>query len=394
MSVLPHWIHIYDKPAEGDAFKARYRANGYQHKINVMGWFDTANCEIALTQAEAELFFSQYVGNRVAVFVDNPAEPIWEGFISTAYYTAGGLEFRRSMDNMANRVYVNYDKSVAGTFTTEITGISSVTDSQSIYGIKEVAVKGRAAGGIVESTSFDLLRARKVAEVSFPQTSVTQKSGGNSFIKIEMRGFYDTLAWEKVQTNRANSSQATLMTTDSLPDLLNTSTFLDNTDFTEIDTPGVSVTSTSRQKSGETIWDLFQNIAEFGDGTNLWIVGVTETKSNGKRRVYYRASNRVVELTARTDDGLRIRNTQGGLLRPWTIKPDKIVRVNDILVGWGAIGSDPRETYIKAIAYKQVNNSVVWSGEDDINMEGVMRTFSTQRDFNRVFGQRPNQIVF
>ncbi len=387
MALLPHYVHIYQKPAEGASFVRRYQATNYEHKINIMGWFDTASCELSVTQTEAELVFENYVGNRVAIYVDNPAEPIWEGYISTILYTAGGLAFRRSMDNMANRVYVTFTD---GTTLTE-TSASTLAGSQSIYGVKEIGVRGRWMDTATnQSQNLTLLRNRRVAEIAFPQTSVTKKSPGNSFIKIEMRGFYDTLRWEKVKINRNDNPVTTLLEIDALPNLYNEDTFLDNTDFTEIDVPGVTVKSTKKKITGETVWDLAQNLGEFGDGADIWIVGVTETKSNGKRRMYYRASNKAVEYTARTSDGLRIRNEFGGLLRPWTIKPDRSIRLTDILVGWNAIGDDPRETYIKSISYKQSANAVTWVGEDDVTMEGVMKSFDSQRSFNRVFGQRPS----
>lgn len=388
MSLLPHWIHIYQRPKQGATFVKRYQATSYEHKINVMGWFDTASCELGISQSEAELIFENYVGNRVAIYVDNPAEPIWEGYISTVTYSAGGLAFRRSMDEMANRVYISYTDGA----TLVESPSSTVAASQSIYGVKEIGTRGRWMSSVTSpAENITLLRDRRVTEIAYPQTSVTQKSSGNLFIKIEMRGFYDTLRWEKVKTTNNDATASTLLITDALPNLYNEDTFLDNTDFTEIDVPGVTVQSTAKEQSGETVWDVAQNLGEFGDGVDIWIVGVTETKANGKRRMYYRASNKAVEYTARTRDGLRIRNEFGGLLRPWTIKPDRSIRLTDILVGWNAIGDDPRETYIKAISYKQSANAVTWVGEDDVTMEGVMRTFTSQREFKRVFGNRPSR---
>ncbi len=187
MSLLPHWIHIFQKPAEGLSFVRRYQAVNYEHKINIMGWFDTASCELGVTQSEAEIIFENYVGNRVAIYVDNPAEPIWEGYIATINYTAGGLAFRRSMDNMANRVYTNHEINIAGTKVTIVGAVASVATSQSIYGIKEIAVKGRLRTNTNVTTNMDLMRDRLVAEIAFPQTSVTLKGQGNAFIKLEMR---------------------------------------------------------------------------------------------------------------------------------------------------------------------------------------------------------------
>jgi hypothetical protein len=395
MSLPPHWLHIYQKPAQGNAFVKRYSALNYEHKINVLGWFDTASCELSVTQAEAELIYENYVGNRVAVYVDNPSEPIWEGYIPTIIYTAGGLEFRRTMDSMANSVYLNHAKNVAGVTTTVISAAADVTASQNIYGIKEVGVKGRAHRTGSTADSIDLLRNRKVNEVAYPQVSVTKKSGGNNYIKMEMRGLWDTLGWESVQQNRAYDVTPSIsMEVRYLPGMLNGNTFFDNTDFTELDTPGVNVQTSQDLRTGETGRDYLEQIAELGDGVDLWIVGMTPTRATGLRRLYYRKANKTVEYTALTRDGLRIRNKSGALVRPWAVTPDKTIRISDILVGWNAIGSDPRETYIKAISYKQNSNTVTWVGEDDVTMEGILGLFRRQKDFRAVFGQPVGTATF
>lgn len=72
MTIPTHTLHLYQKPKLGNGFIRRYPALQYTHKISAMGGFDTASCNIRLTVPEAEMALADWIGNRVAIFVDNP----------------------------------------------------------------------------------------------------------------------------------------------------------------------------------------------------------------------------------------------------------------------------------------------------------------------------------
>jgi hypothetical protein len=74
MAIPLHAVHIYQKPKVGNGFLRRLQAFNYQHSINAIGGFDTASCDVALRSVdEAQQFLDQYIGNRVAIYVDNPS---------------------------------------------------------------------------------------------------------------------------------------------------------------------------------------------------------------------------------------------------------------------------------------------------------------------------------
>ncbi len=374
--MFTHWLHIYDKPAQGNGFIHRYTAHNYTHKINIMGWFDSASCTLGVNPAQAELIFENYVGNRCAVYVDNPNEPIWEGLITRISYSSGGMKFTRTIDTIANRVRVNVDNgSVA-----ENAGANDLP-SQAIYGIKVAIVKGKYA-----SNMADELRDRKAAELALPQTSMSV-GGGRNLLTLEMRGIYETLKWERARTSSGNRVPDLLIRTYILAVLDNGTTFFDADDYSLITVNGAIGTEQIVNLTGAMVWDALENLAETGDASNIWMVGISPTINN-KRRLYYRASNQTLKYTARASDGYRIRNKYGKLIKPWRVEPDGIIRLQDVLVGFSAAsGEDPRETYVKSITYKANTGRITWAGEDDITEDGVRGFFTSQKTFGRRFGQ-------
>lgn len=73
-----HRLVIYPKPREqSNAIRAGYDAYGYKHKISWHGGDDTASCNLNVTRSEAEYIFKNYIGNIIAVYADNPENPIF-----------------------------------------------------------------------------------------------------------------------------------------------------------------------------------------------------------------------------------------------------------------------------------------------------------------------------
>lgn len=382
-----HTLNLYDKPKRGNTLFDRFVAYNYRHKIAGMGWFDTASCDLVLPRSQAEKWIDLYLGNRVAIFVDNPVDPIWEGFVSRIMFQIGGITFTASIDNLYNRTRVTYSAPATSTIPQQ-TAAADNTASQAVYGIKEGSLEGYtidvASGVATEKTT---LRDMRLAIAAWPQVSTVVGGGGNqTTLSIEMQGFYHTLEWETHQQAAASVNQPnTNIRTYVLPGLANGATFFDNTDFTLIDSnSGYTITGNERQ--GKTAWQKIQEYTEPGDGVNRWIAGITPTSYGGgsTRKFYYQAANSNVEYTARLSDGLRVRNLYGDLVKPWTVRPDRGVRLTDVLTGWSGLGDDPRECYIEVIDYDAESQMVSWQSSDDITVEGsfqLRQFFKTQSRF-------------
>lgn len=369
-----HWLHIYEKPTIGGGSLKRKQAYNYRHQISANGWFDTASCDLKMTTIEAEMALENYVGNPMRVYVDNPAQPIWEGIITTVSYDSGGALVRRSIDTMMNRaeVVVQFRRDPIGS-QVNITNAANLLPSQAIYGIKE----GSISAGVIEvnnpSTYADSMRDTLVEINGWPQSSITQ--GSNVNVKIEMKGYYHTLDWEMhwVIPNLAAISASALISA-LLADVTNTTLWFDNADLSGVEA-NVSWTLREQTRIGMTKWQGFQRVTEGGNASgDYYIVGIEPTNFvTGTRRLYYRQGNSAVEYTAKAKDGLRVRNAQGGLVRPWTVKPDRVLRITDVMTGWNGLGDDPRDVYLRSITYDAERQTIRWQGGDNTTGEGIFQ---------------------
>lgn len=381
----PHTMKLYQKPAVGDGFVKRLNVYNYRHTISAVGGFDTASCDIAIrSRDEGQQFLDQYIGNRVAFYVDNPVEPIWEGFINRMTFDAGGVQYTISLDEMANRIVVLYTTAATSPATTQSAAASATTKStysQSLYGIKEEQID---LGLMTNGTGATVLRDTVLAQKALPKSSILPSSGGGGMLHIEFLGFYHTLKWENYRDNAtASAPQIGALVDTIITGLLNGTTFFDNADTSLT----IANTSTINQQvaKGESAWDILSKLQEMGNTTSYFVIGITPTDyRTGTRRFYYQVASTDIVYTARQADGLRIRNLYGQLVPPWTVRPNAGVRVSDMLIGWDGIGDNPTETYITKIDYDANQQSVIYSGDDDISAEGAFNF----RRWNKAQGKR------
>lgn len=383
--VFPHSMSIYQKPAIGNTFLKRYTAYNYRHTIAAVGGFDTASCDIAIrSRDEGQQFLDQYIGNRVAFYVDNPVEPIWEGFINRMTFDAGGVQYTISMDEMANRVKVTSTNTSLSATDAQISIAANNTTSQALYGIKQENID---YGYLRSTLSQVAIRDTVINQRAFPKSSITRGQGAG-LLHIEMLGFYHTMLWEDYTNTGTAATTVNLLVNAVQAALANGATFFDNTDDTDI---AANATSFNEQHiKRESSWDTLRRLTEVGDGTDYFIVGVTPTiYSTGTRRLYFRAANSTIVYTARQSDGLRIRNLYGQLVPPWTVRPDAGIRVSDVLIGWNGAGDNPTETYIQSITYDSNQQSVDYQGDDDTRAEGA---FQLNR-YGRPIGKRFSSTI-
>lgn len=391
--VYPHTLNLYEKPMAGNGFRERFKVYNYRHRINSVGWFDTASCDIVpRSQASPERFIDQFLGNRIAIYVDNPAEPVWEGFINRMTFNVGLVALTFSLDEMMNQVNVKY-MPLGGTLTTVTpTATSRALASQAVYGIKA----GTLDVGYIRSagTRVATIASTKLEQLAWPQQSSTDRSSAKpGVIHLEMLGFYHTLKWQERNLTTTNVLSLTnvLMnaTLGMLPLLANGTTFFDNTDFTQLATN--AVTMALDEYRGKTFWDVMVEVQETGDASqNYYTIGVTPTDfMTGKRRLFYQIANSAIAYTARRRDGLRVRDLYGRLVAPWRVKPDRGIRISDWLVGGAISGDDPRETYIMNVEYDANLQQVIWTGDDALNGEAAFQLHRNTKPFGKRFGAVP-----
>ncbi len=389
VGVFPHTMSLYQKPAIGNTFINRYPVYNYRHTIAAVGGFDTASCDIAVrSRDEGQQFLDQYIGNRVAIYVDNPVEPIWEGFINRMTFDAGNVQYTISLDEMANRVTVTYTDVAASATAAQITAAANDTNSQALYGIKQENID---FGYMRAGTGATSLRDTVLAQRAYPLSSITRGSGGG-LLHIEMLGFYHTLKWGVYSLTATVTQSLFTMVGLVLAADINGTTFYNNADVTDI---GANATTVNPEHiKRETQWDTLVKFQEMGNGNGYFVLGITPTLfSTGTRRMYYRAADTTIKYTARQADGLRIRNLYGQLVPPWTVRPDGGVRVSDMLIGWTGIGDNPAETYIKTITYDANQQTVDYQGDDDTRAEGAFQFARYGRPVGKKFSATVRRSV-
>lgn len=397
MYIPVHQIHVFDKPKKGNQLIRAYAAGRYKHKISVLGGCDTASCNIMVSRAEAEYVYEQMVGNRVAIYVDNPAAPIWEGLINRITINLPGLVMTRGLDEMGNRINASY-RTVNQTEVPIVGAAVNNTVSQALYGIKEKTIRlaqHTGAGGLTYPTA---LQNTALALTAYPLASAAPANASpTTIVEIEMIGFYRTLEWEKcnnvMPAGGAFFMQAITPLTFSfismnLNAMANAATFFNNADYTGI-SDNLTIYTTAASLS-DSMWRQFQMVAECGiSGGTRWIIGVTQSDwYTGARKLYYRAADTTTKYTVRVGDGGRIRTTAGALVRPWTVQPDGVLKLLDALVGWDGAGADPRNVYLVDITYDADSQRVTWESDDSIEMQGALQVRKVHTSTDMSYGQR------
>lgn len=384
MSIPTHWLHIYQRPKQGDDFITRLPIHNYRHTLLAVGGDDTANGDLVIKPSQTQNALEGWVGARVSVYVDNPAQPIFEGLISRIMVDVGGVIVSRSLDEMFNRAVVIWTNIGVGTTTT---AAHNETDSQAVYGIKHGTIDGFAKRGVA-TLQMNAIRELVIDQTGWPLTTVTQGAlKGN--VRVELKGFYHTIVWDDYYNGGAAAINPSTLVQRVVTALTNGTTFVDNSDLTLIDT-NAAYTVQEQESFGKTAWQVIESVVGGGDGSNYWVAGVTRTDPVlDTRRVYYRQANSAVEYTTRAADALRVRNVYGGLVRPWTVRPDRAIRIQDILPAWSARGLDPRETYIEKVRYDANKQQVTWANADDLHMQGAFQEQRYYKFNDTLFGNPP-----
>lgn len=392
-----HQLSVYQKPKLGNGFIKSHAAFNYRHRLNAVGWFDTASCDIAVSVSEGERILEQYIGNRIATYVDNPAEPIWEGFINRITYEYGSVIFTISLDAMVNKVRVTYSMDSIGDGGPSLTASVSNTESQAIYGIKDGLFDAQFNNSSSTSTSHkEAIRDRILNVQAWPKPSTSLSSGSSQpIVRLEMLGFYHTLNWDictRSKTTNDDPDDEIIAMLASSSQLSNQDTFFDNADTTEIE-ENTGFAFPRGAEHGVPLLDYFKGILDGGDAINRWILGITPTSFNrGTRRFYYRQANTTVEYTTRVREPGTIYNLYGRKIPPWRVKPDRGIRLQDALIGWNLQGDDPREFYIEKVEYDGERQDVQLRSSDDITFEGQFQAHRWTRQVGLAYGQPPRNF--
>lgn len=407
----PHFLTIYNKPREqlsqGRLVRRRYLAYNYGHTISAIGGFDKASCNLNVDRVEAENIYFNYVGNDVAVHVDNPLEPIFEGYINRVTIEAGDIRTSRGLDEMANNTYVVYADGTAAP-RTKVTLATTNTTSGATFGFKskmiEIGEQYTNGAGIATA-----MRNKYLARYSYPSISTVQAGGQGFSVSIEIYGYYHTWSWDvfgSTNTTLIAAGDAVFLytfntTPPSIASMtgLNSSNYANNgngvfyndRDFTLWSSNG-GFTITLEKRVGETHWQKMLNIVEAGDGVNDWVIGITGTDPNlGYRRAYYRQASTTLKYVTTAYGDRRFYTTYGQLVPLWYIRPDASVLIRDLSSTFSGTGDDPRVAYIHSVDYDAEAQKISWATRDNLTLGGFYQYAHQNKETGRAFGAEQRQ---
>jgi hypothetical protein len=368
----PHYLSLFRRPQEaltaGDQMIGRYRAYNYSHRISSFGWFDTASCDIQVRGAGLQSnVLERLLGTRAAIYVLDPIQPVWEGFVNRVSFVKNGVEWSISLDAMANRVSVIYSNTSVSPAVTTLAAAVNDTTSQGVYGIKGTLVdlpKNYGTTGVATYQNTILTLN------SWPQASLNAVSSPDSLIKLELLGFWYTLGWSFYSNSGTTTPALDSMVRNLLVSDANNTLFYDNADSTDI-VANANTTPIPNYNRQDLLTGM-RRIVETGDGSAQWIAGMGERNFNtGTRRVYYRQASTTTRYRARLSDGLRLRDIYGKPVHGWDVRPDCGLQISDLVPGWSGQGDNPAEMYVDSVDYDGNAGQVTLAGADDKRVEGI-----------------------
>lgn len=389
----PHWLSLFRRPQEaasaGEQMIGRYRAYNYQHRISSFGWFDTASCDVQVRgMGQQSNVLERLLGTRAAIYVLDPLQPVWEGFVNRVSFVKNGVEWSISLDAMANRVTVVYTNTAVSPGATTLAAAVNDTISQGVYGIKESLIDLPKNYG---TTGVSTYQNTILSLNSWPQASLNAVNSTDSMVKLEFLGFWYTLGWSLYSNSGTTSVALDSMVRNLLASDDNTTLFYANADYTEI--VSNAATTPIPNYNRQDLLTGMRRIVETGDGSQAWIAGMGERNFNtGTRRVYYRQASTTTRYRARLSDGLRLRDIYGKPVHGWDVRPDCGLQITDLVPGWSGIGDNPSEMYVDSVDYDGNSGQVTLAGSDDKRVEGIYQLKRYGKVSTWRFGTVPRMI--
>jgi hypothetical protein len=158
----------------------------YSHKA--IGGPDRA--ELVARGGELDLWqYTAWLRSPVEI-VDELGDVVWWGYVAEVRIRTGYIEYGLTLDQMANRVRVEY-RDEAG--DQQATAWASDMESEDAYGTKERSEQSRlerASSAAAQSERDTLLAERR-----FPVPTVEAGSSGQGEVAITCRGWWQALGW-------------------------------------------------------------------------------------------------------------------------------------------------------------------------------------------------------
>lgn len=347
-------IHVVHNPALSGIAKytAAFEAHSYRHLISADVGFDTCAFDIRDRQTTLAELFSNGLGRRITRYSPDGNFTVWDGYISEMTLHQPGLPpITVSLAGMSNRSSTRYTPIDAATNPpTEspeaTTAVVNDAASQERYGIKEKTfrppkINRMTAGNAAQNAAM----ITAIHRLPRPQPDFSKRSAE---LKLEVKGegFMHTLEW-RVYNQTANSG---------LDYVYNIAAAIVSAVGQFIANTSLDNSNTQIQKyfnRDDTAFDILQAAAALGDNTNKrWLFYVLED-----RRLYYKqAQTTVAYLQRGGDPKQQIHDTSGRIVPYYEMRPDRWIRISDILphaLTPASLQNDAANSYIEAVDWRE-----------------------------------------
>lgn len=259
----------------------------------------------------------------------------WRGFINNMQLTVGSARRIRSLSNLANRIYYVYTPLDSSSTPPEAGAQTTITNndttSQAQYGVKTETISGgeKTAAAAATEAATALTQMSRVWE----DGSDSFRGGGEPSLKIDMMGYAHMMDW----FNYSNAGGGTIAR-DALIKLIVAADPNAILSMSYINVDSNSDTVEQYRDGDRSSWSLIQNVGQAGPGDVRWVAGVYENL-----RLHYKqaegidsngdalAANKYSIITRSLyDAGERFFDRGGRELRPWQIRPDRLVRTTGL----------------------------------------------------------------
>ncbi len=235
-------------------------------------------------------------------------------------------------------------------------------------------------------------------------------NASNYSLKLEIKGFYHTLAWDTFETVANVQTVGTLVTVamvyagnvNSISGY-NSSRFADNgtgiffntEDFDDMNFSNAVYSSSMEKRGGQSHLDFIIQHVEPGDGVNDYVFGITRMDTNrGYRRGYYRQANTDVKYYTNMFSDRRIYSSTGELLDPWTITPDASISILDIPSFNTPLNTEIPSLYIEKINYDGETGQITWASKEDLTLSGQYQIGKVNKTEGASFGRDSRRVYY
>ena len=336
------------------------RVDDYEHTITNEIGFDSMRCTFAARDLVECVEWMNNLGASVVV-VDPEGRAVWEGLLFDVDVTFGRKTAAVSLDDVANSVRVKYaaDSGVQAA-TSDVTSAASIAR----YGTKMRAINFSTS----TATAAAARAAVVLSQTAWPRSkqaggAETGAGGGGASITLQFRGWWHTLDWLLLSSSSTTTTQTSAQVATLLAAYNSTNAFF-STLTAKITATGVS--DTEYVESETTYAEQIPKLLASGNSSSQRVVfGVYETRALTVEPWAGATPSTITYYESDRDQV--IRDAYGNIVEPWSLRPNAMAQLVDLVEPTPASGPIDTLTrrYIKRVTCRISRSGVSGTLEPD-----------------------------